>query len=569
MKKISIVILSILTVLLSCMMTVCAQGIEVSINETGGMIYISGIIQSDKNHIPMTLSISDKNGNTVAASQTVAENITDDGVEFAFDGIVFPNDAASGNYEVYISADFVDLFTQCEYSYVSISDMYNVLSEIIGLENNSEYDLWLKKITENTESLKIDLQDLNMISDKKVLFNMMKAYTYTIPENCDNKENREKFRSLLQEYRENITKNIAICSFRELNEESETKIWLKKYFEYLKLNEDNTNTEYDESKLVKYYTYVCEESDFLKRFVKNYDIETSEQIQRIVFENAILTNIAKYQYTRTKEIMENFKTFFEVDWSKIKSSGDFYNKIGGVNYSSMKELYSAVEKYINGSSGTGNTTTSNSGKWSGGSGGMVKTDTKPEPTSEPKPQDVCPFKDIDGVPWAQEAITSMYKEKIVSGKTETEFKPNDNITRAEFTKIIVMLLNGDLVKQGDTDKYFADVQQNSWYSSYVYKAYKSGIINGFDNNCFKPELNITREDIAVMICRAYGYKSEMMVQSFEDMDSVSDYARDSVKILKEKGITEGTSENKFEPKNPATRAEAVKMLYIANKNAHK
>lgn len=564
MKKIGIVILSILAVLLSCMMTVCAQGIDVSVDERGGMIYISGIIQSAKNHIPMTLSISDENGNTVAASQTVAENITDDGIEFAFDGIVFSNNAASGNYEVYISADFVDLFAKYEYSYVSLGDMYTVLSEVIGLEKDSEYDLWQKKITENAEILKIDLQDLNMISDKAVLFNMMKSYTYTIPENCDNKENREKFRSLLQEYRENITKNIAICSFRELDEESEAKTWLKKYFEYLKLNEDNTNTEYDESKLVKYYTNVCDESDFLKRFVKNSEIENSEQIQRIVFENAILTNIAKYQYTRTKEIMENFKTFFEIDWSKITSSGDFYNKIGGVNYSSMNELYSAVEKYIGGLSG-GNTTSSNPGKWSGGSGGTVKTDIKPEQTS----QDACPFKDIYSVPWAQEAITAMYKQKIVSGKTETEFKPNDNITRAEFTKLIVMLLNGNLVKQRDTNKYFEDIQQNSWYYSYVYKAYESGIINGFDDNCFKAELSITREDIAVMICRAYGYQSEMTVRDFEDMDSVSDYARDSVKILKEKGIIEGTSENKFEPKNPATRAEAVKMLYIANKSAHK
>ena len=156
------------------------------------------------------------------------------------------------------------------------------------------------------------------------------------------------------------------------------------------------------------------------------------------------------------------------------------------------------------------------------------------------------------------------KNKIVSGKTETEFYPNDKIKREEFAKITV---NGfGFTNQKKTG--FEDVLEGSWYEEYVNAAFAAGLISGIDSTHFGVGKFITREDMAAMIYRAVKsskFDTEIILDGYErpelsDLDEVSDYAKDAVEFLIEKGAING-SNGKFNPKGYATRAEAVKVIY--------
>ena len=66
--------------------------------------------------------------------------------------------------------------------------------------------------------------------------------------------------------------------------------------------------------------------------------------------------------------------------------------------------------------------------------------------------------------------------------------------------------------------------------------------------------------MAVMIYRATGGEKPTTDMPFADSNNVSDYAKDAVSYMSEKGIINGQSDNMFAPKSFATRAEAAVML---------
>ena len=87
---------------------------------------------------------------------------------------------------------------------------------------------------------------------------------------------------------------------------------------------------------------------------------------------------------------------------------------------------------------------------------------------------------------------------------------------------------------------------------------------GDGTGSFNPDLNIRREDIAVLVLRAIGRENEVTENftPFLDDKDISDYARDAVYMLKELKVVNGIS-NRFLPDSCATRAEAAVMIYRA------
>ena len=167
------------------------------------------------------------------------------------------------------------------------------------------------------------------------------------------------------------------------------------------------------------------------------------------------------------------------------------------------------------------------------------------------------FTDMDGAAWAKAAVKALYEKGIVSGKTNTEFYPNNAVTRAEFAKLLVMCKNA-LVK--DNTQYFNDVAENSWYFDYVNSAYLINAVKGDDNGNFNPNDKITRQDMAVMIYRAMNM-SDADLPDFTDSDEISDYAVNAVGALYSKGIVSGMGNGSFAPRDFATRAQAAQMIY--------
>ena len=139
--------------------------------------------------------------------------------------------------------------------------------------------------------------------------------------------------------------------------------------------------------------------------------------------------------------------------------------------------------------------------------------------------------------------------------------PNNNITREEFVKLVLCAL--DLYEEGKSVT-FDDVTTADWAYSYIASAVEKGIIKGVSETKFGKGLNITREDMAVILNRAIGKESEFKntdTSKFNDYNEISAYAKDSVLLLSEMGIINGFGDGSFMPKGTATRAQAAQMIY--------
>ena len=233
-----------------------------------------------------------------------------------------------------------------------------------------------------------------------------------------------------------------------------------------------------------------------------------------------------------------------------------------------------------GTGGSGEGGTGGSRPMGGVNGGGSLTSTDPSATPSPEDgtlaqpdpdyftgDDNNPFTDINGVQWAKEAIVNLYKAGVVNGKTETEFCPDDLITRAEFVKIAA----GAFKLTGSGELPFTDVPEDSWYYESVAAAYTSGIITGQSADYFGAGSNITRQDIAVIAGRIAEVKgltlSESAPKDFSDRNEISDYARDAVEAMSKAGIITGFDDGTFRPFENATRAQAAVILYrLAGEN---
>lgn len=172
------------------------------------------------------------------------------------------------------------------------------------------------------------------------------------------------------------------------------------------------------------------------------------------------------------------------------------------------------------------------------------------------------FLDLEQTSWAREAVETLAAKGIVSGDGNGHFRPNDEVTREEFVKMIVSAIGID---DENATCSFLDVFENDWFYSYVGAAQKAEIISGISQDIFGVSLKITRQDAAVIIERAAEYMGKTLevkrnFTDFTDGSMIADYAESSVKHLYESGIINGMDDGSFKPKNTCTRAETAKMI---------
>lgn len=171
-------------------------------------------------------------------------------------------------------------------------------------------------------------------------------------------------------------------------------------------------------------------------------------------------------------------------------------------------------------------------------------------------QTLPPIKDYAGH-WGESYIVDFLNKGYISGYAEGIFKPDNKITRAEFTKIV----NRVFGFTNKTSINFSDVKSSEWFYNEVAIGVANGYIEGNPDNTFKPNAYITREEAAKMVGSILNLKLEGDT-SFSDDTSISDWSKEYVKGLTNAGIINGF-ENKFNPQNNLTRAEAVKILYMS------
>ncbi len=172
------------------------------------------------------------------------------------------------------------------------------------------------------------------------------------------------------------------------------------------------------------------------------------------------------------------------------------------------------------------------------------------------------FTDVTAA-WAKDAVNDMGSRMIVTGVLDDTYEPNRNITRAEFAAIMVRALG---LAPGDGNTGFADVASAKWYAGYVKTALEQGIITGYDEETFKPNDNITREQTMTMIARTMkitgllAAPSEDILKPYSDVAEISSYALESVEKCVLTGVVSGRSDTALSPKANITRAEVAVIV---------
>lgn len=299
------------------------------------------------------------------------------------------------------------------------------------------------------------------------------------------------------------------------------------------------------------------------------DTEFSGELAKLVI---LKGNEHAESYTQTQAIIEKTEEITDVDlsvYNTLKNKKAPCVAVSGNSYEDYEALTDAFEKAAKDQKRTENTVTAGGGGGGGGGGkssstvnktplGEIKIDSTfgKEENNEVKEEIKISFNDLSGYEWASEAINALAKEGTVNGIGEGLFNPGGTVKREEFVKMISGLYTHDEVTAA-----FEDVNSTAWYAPYIGKAVGAGIINGISDKLFGIGKGVTRQDMAVIICRALKLSEAEAVGSFADDGEISDYAKGAVYALKEKGYISGTDKGTYEPSRVLTRAEAATVIY--------
>lgn len=146
----------------------------------------------------------------------------------------------------------------------------------------------------------------------------------------------------------------------------------------------------------------------------------------------------------------------------------------------------------------------------------------------------------------------LYYFGIMTGDENGDLRLNDNITRAEVTKMICVAGNVSPKEPDANETLFPDVLQEHWAYKYIYAAKNKGIIIGDENGCFNPEDNVTNEEIIKMIICLLGYEPMAETRGGYPAGYTSQASR--------LGLTDGMT---FEVNVPAIRNDVAVMMHRA------
>lgn len=198
---------------------------------------------------------------------------------------------------------------------------------------------------------------------------------------------------------------------------------------------------------------------------------------------------------------------------------------------------------------------STGGSLNGGSG-TSKADKSDE--SEPKTNPNKTFTDVSQTHWAKEYIERAVELGIVSGYENGEFKPDSEMTRAEFATVL-----WNIAEKPETSAIpnFTDVSESDWFYKQVAWGYGEGIISGTSETAFSPNDKLTREQAMTILYRySESPEAENTLDKFIDGDAVSDYAKNAMNWAISNGIISGINETELSPKTSATRAQLATIM---------
>ena len=180
-----------------------------------------------------------------------------------------------------------------------------------------------------------------------------------------------------------------------------------------------------------------------------------------------------------------------------------------------------------------------------------------------------PFTDVEK-DWYYSSVEYVWEHGIMKGVSDKLFSPHGLTTRAEIVTILSRL-SGDNVDGMSASQSFKDVASDEWYTDPVGWGVANKIVNGYEDNTFRPDSPVSRQELAALIARYMTFKNHSfpenpLIGSFKDQNKISDWAVQSCETVRLAGIIGGDEKGNFNPESNATRAEIATMIkrYMEN-----
>ncbi len=172
-----------------------------------------------------------------------------------------------------------------------------------------------------------------------------------------------------------------------------------------------------------------------------------------------------------------------------------------------------------------------------------------------------PFTDVNDDDWFYDVVRYVYEQGLMTGTSDTEFSPDLTTTRGMIVSILNRLEDGPTAEAAG----FTDVAAGDWYADAVNWAASEGIVAGYEDQTFRPNDPITREQLAAMLMNYAAWKGEDVsaradLSSYNDAASVSSWAVETVQWAVAEGLISGMPGNLLEPQRSATRAQVAAIL---------
>lgn len=174
------------------------------------------------------------------------------------------------------------------------------------------------------------------------------------------------------------------------------------------------------------------------------------------------------------------------------------------------------------------------------------------------------FTDIQDY-WGATYVDFLYNADITTGYSDGTFRPNQNISRAQFAVMLYRYLKLDESKYASVNLPFADLGSIPAYAIPAVKAlYTEGVITGSEKNgklYFNPDSALTRAQAAAMIGRTQAKGYALADLTFSDSASIPAYAAYYIRAMVGQGVISGYSDGTFKPHSNITRGQMAKILY--------
>lgn len=175
-----------------------------------------------------------------------------------------------------------------------------------------------------------------------------------------------------------------------------------------------------------------------------------------------------------------------------------------------------------------------------------------------------PFVDVYEVKhWFYDDVTYVYNSGLIKGTADNTFSPDMTTTRA---MVVTLLYRIEGTEEKATTVSFTDVAADAWFYDAIEWAYLNDVTEGMGDGTFKPNQNVTREQLMTFLYRYaqrlnYPVETEQDLSAFWDAPTISDYAKSAVCWAVESGLLKGYEDGTIRPHRELSRSELAALMH--------